>query len=172
MKNKLLHYLKQIAQTLAIILIVSVAVDYWRKPSPPMNAADVPFRTLAQSQPTTLAALSHNQTLVVYFWGSWCGVCRHTSPVINELHQDGVPVLGVALRSGSPKNVADYLAQHQWQFDTLNDEQGAWSQQWQIRVTPTIVLIRNGKVVHSTTGLATYWGLKWRIGLANYFQAA
>ncbi|XXQ67863.1 protein disulfide oxidoreductase [Neisseriaceae bacterium B1] len=104
---------------------------------------------------------------MLYFWGSWCGVCKHTSPVVHDLHENGVPVLGVALRSGSLNDVHDYLRQHRLAFDTINDERGELSQAWGIKVTPTIVLIRNGKVIHSTTGLATYWGLKTRIALAN-----
>ena len=51
--------------------------------------------------------------------------------------------------------------------DTLNDEHGDWSQAWQVKVTPTIVLVRQGKVIHSTTGLASYWGLKLRVALAD-----
>ncbi|WP_048947423.1 protein disulfide oxidoreductase [Kingella kingae] len=166
MKTKLIYWAKQIAQTLFMLLIISVAIDYWRKPSVPMNAANAPFTTLQQTQ-STLAKSSDNQTLVLYFWGSWCGICKHTSPVINDLHADGVPVLGVALRSGSLHNVGDYLQQNHLAFDTINDEHGELSQAWGIKVTPTIVLIRNGKVVHSTTGLASYWGLKARIALAN-----
>lgn len=171
MKAKFIYWTKQIAQTLLMLLIISVAVDYWRKPSAPVNAATAPFTTL-QNRQTTLATASENQTLVLYFWGSWCGICKHTSPVIQDLHADGVPVLGVALRSGSLKEVGDYLQQNQLAFDTINDERGELSQAWGVKVTPTIVLIKNGKVVHSTAGLASYWGLKTRIVLANIFQAA
>lgn len=167
MQQKILYWLKQFITTLAMLLIISSLMDFWRKPTEPLNASDTPFSTLQQPTPTTLAVLSQNQTLVLYFWGSWCGICRHTSPVIHDLQQDGIPVLGVALQSGSDEDIKHYLAQHGWQFDTLNDSQGQWSRQWDIKVTPSIVLIKNGKIIHSTTGLATYWGLKTRIALAN-----
>ena len=71
------------------------------------------------------------------------------------------------MRSGSLKDVQNYMQRNQLQFDTINDEKGTLSQQWAVRVTPTIVLIKNGKVVHSTTGLASYWGLRMRVALAN-----
>ena len=167
MKLNWKNILIQTVQTLGLIFIISVAVDYWRKPNAPMNAATAPFVTLKQSQPQTLAQLSQNQTVVLYFWGSWCGICQYTSPVINDLQKNGVPVLGVALRSGSLKDVQNYMQRNQLQFDTINDEKGTLSQQWAVRVTPTIVLIKNGKVVHSTTGLASYWGLRMRVALAN-----
>lgn len=167
MKLNWKNILIQTVQTLGLIFIISVAVDYWRKPNAPMNAATAPFVTLKQSQPQTLAQLSQNQTVVLYFWGSWCGICQYTSPIINDLQKNGVPVLGVALRSGSLKDVQNYMQRNQLQFDTINDEKGTLSQQWAVRVTPTIVLIKNGKVVHSTTGLASYWGLRMRVALAN-----
>lgn len=170
MKNKLKYWLKQIAQTLLMLLLISVAMDWWRSPSAPINAAEMPFTTLYQNENNTLAKASANQTLVLYFWGTWCGICKHTSPVIDDLRADGVSVLGVAWGSGSNAQIRQYLQQHNLQFDTINDENGQWSRLWGVKVTPTIVLIKNGKIVHSTTGLASYWGLKTRIALANAWQ--
>lgn len=170
MLAKLFYYLKQIAQLLLLMLVISTAMDYWRRPSIPENASHRPYQTLNSPTPTTLYNASQNQTLVLYFWGNWCGICKHTSPVINQLHQDGVPVLAIALRSGDAEHVRDYLEEHQLTFDNLNDPRGTWTRQWNIQVTPTIVLVKNGKIVHSTTGLASYWGLKTRIYLANQFM--
>lgn len=167
MKKKIKYWLTQIAQTLAILLVVGLAVDYWRSPTVPINAADTPFTSIYHNQSNTLAQFSSGQTAVLYFWGSWCVICKHTSPVLDDLRADGVPVLGVAWGSGSDDDVRQYLHKQGLQFDTINDESGELSQQWGVKVTPTIILIKNGKVVHSTTGLATYWGLKTRIMLAN-----
>lgn len=167
MKAKLKYWLKQIAQALAILLVVSVIMDFWRSPNAPIHAAQMPFQTINQSQNNTLENASADQILVLYFWGTWCGICKHTSPVIDDLRADGVSVLGVAWGSGSDDNVRRYLRQHNWQFDSINDENGKLSQQWGVKVTPTIVLMKNGKILHSTTGLASYWGLKTRIALAN-----
>ena len=114
----------KIAQLLLTVAVLSVLVDYWRAPVAPAQAAFTAFQTEKQPAPVSLAQLSRERTLVLYFWGSWCGICRHTSPVIQRLHEDGVPVLGVALRSGSRQEVRDYLQQHHWTFDTLNDEHG------------------------------------------------
>ena len=77
----------------------------------------------------------------------------------------------MALRSGSDEEVKAYLQTHGWQFDTVNDADGAWSGQWQVRVTPTIVLVKNGRVRHSTTGLSGYWGLRTRIGLLDLLDS-
>lgn len=165
-KNKIKTFAKNTLQFVLLFAVVSIAVDWWRSPSAPLDAAERPLPALS-GKVLTLAEHSRDQTLLLYFWGSWCGICRHTSPTVHKLHTEGVPVLGVALQSGSDGDIRAYLDKHGWQFDNVNDADGSLSRQWQIQVTPTIVLLRNGRMVHSTTGLSSYWGLKTRLLLAG-----
>lgn len=172
MRKKIIAWVKQATQMLLLLLAISLAVDALRAPKLPIQAAQtalpiVPRSPDAAPLTTTLQAASQNRTLLLYIWGAWCGVCKHTSPVIQRLHDDGTPVLSVALRSGSDDDIRAYLQQQGYTFPAVNDDNGAWSQQWGVKVTPTIVLIKNGKVLHSTTGLASYWTLKTRIALVN-----
>ena len=172
MRKKIIAWAKQAAQMLLLLLAISLAVDALRAPKLPIQAAQtalpiVPRSPDAAPLTTTLQAASQNQTLLLYIWGAWCGICKHTSPVIQRLHDSGTPVLSVALRSGSDDDIRAYLQQQGYTFPAVNDDNGAWSQQWDVKVTPTIVLIKNGKVLHSTTGLASYWTLKTRIALVN-----
>lgn len=172
MRKKIIAWAKQATQMLLLLLAISLAVDTLRAPKLPIQAAQtalpiVPRSPDATPLTTTLQAASQNRTLLLYIWGAWCGVCKHTSPVIQRLHDDGTPVLSVALRSGSDDDIRAYLQQQGYTFPAVNDDNGAWSQQWGVKVTPTIVLIKNGKVLHSTTGLAGYWTLKTRIALVN-----
>ena len=172
MRKKIIAWVKQATQMLLLLLAISLAVDALRAPKLPIQAAQtalpiVPRSPDAAPLTTTLQAASQNQTLLLYIWGAWCGICKHTSPVIQRLHDDGTPVLSVALRSGSDDDIRAYLQQQGYTFPAVNDDNGAWSQQWGVKVTPTIVLIKNGKVLHSTTGLAGYWTLKTRIALVN-----
>lgn len=172
MRKKIITWAKQATQMLLLLLAISLAVDALRAPKLPIQAAQtalpiVPRSPDAAPLTTTLQAASQNQTLLLYIWGAWCGICKHTSPVIQRLHDSGTPVLSVALRSGSDDDIRAYLQQQGYTFPAVNDDNGAWSQQWGVKVTPTIVLIKNGKVLHSTTGLASYWTLKTRIALVN-----
>ena len=166
-KNRLAVRLKQAAQTASVVLLFSLAADYWRRPTVPAGAALRPVALIGRAVPVTLAEAGGSRTLVLYFWGSWCGVCRHTSPAVQRLKADGIPVLGVATASGSDAEVAAYLRRHGWDFETANDADGTWTRQWQVRVTPTVLLVKNGKVVHSTAGIASYPGLRARVWLAD-----
>lgn len=171
MNKTLKSWIKNILQFLLLLVVLSFAVDWWRRPNVPLNAADKPLLLLSdgiqlakgREEMTTLLQQSRDKTLLLYFWGSWCGVCKHTSPTVQHLHDEGVPVLGIAVRSGRDADVRAYLRERGLRFDNVNDADGGLSRQWQMKVTPTIVLVRDGQVVHTTTGIASYWGLKMRL---------
>lgn len=168
MKKKLLSGIKFAVQTALVFLLVSLFLDWVRKPEEPAGAAGRPL-TLLSGQRLTLEQLGRDRAVLVYFWGSWCGVCRYQSPIIDDLAADGVPVVGVAVRSGSASEVAAYMEKRGLGFPTVNDEDGSLSGAWRIVATPTVVLVKNGKMVHYTTGISSYWGLRARIFQADVF---
>lgn len=163
MRNKQVFFgwFKSLLQAVVIFTVLMWAVDWYRRPQlPEQLELPVAYASLAENQ----------QTALVYFWAEWCGVCRYSSPVIEHLYQDGAPVVGVALRSGSDKQVADYLRKSGLSFPNINDPDGQLAQAWQVKVTPTVVLMKNGKIVGHTTGVSTYWGLKARLWWANWIS--
>ena len=166
--KRLLPYLKSLIQALLLFILISVAVDWWRKPNQPMQASSELLRVINGSS-TSLETLSKERVVIVYFWGTWCHICSYTSPTIDRLHQNGIPTLGVAVHSGSDTEIQSYMKEHQLQFPTVNDSDDQLAANWKIAVTPTIILIKNGKMIHHTSGLSSYWGLRSRIWLMNLF---
>ena len=77
-------------------------------------------------------------------------------------------MVSVALRSGSAQDVTNYLMEHQYGFTTVNDPQGELATQWDVGVTPSIIILRHGKMDLATTGWTSYWGLKVRLFLATF----
>lgn len=151
----------------SIFIILSTIVDWYRKPTIPPQFAHQVLYDLSE-QPKIIAQLSHNTPMLLYFWGSWCHFCHYTSPAVNKIAEDGFPVLGVALKSGSKEDVKAYLQQEGYQFVNMNDPYGDFSKSWGIQATPTILIIKNGSVINHTTGLTSYWGLKIRLWLADW----
>ena len=166
MKLKIL--LKNAILLLVSLIIVSSILDFVRRPVVPEEINKITLQDL-QGNTFSLESLDHNKATLLYFWGTWCGYCRYTSPAINSLAKEGYQVVSVALRSGNETDVNDYLSKNDYHFTTVNDPKGEFAKQWQINVTPTIVLLSKGKIDLVTTGLTSYWGLKVRLFFTEFF---
>lgn len=159
--------IKQVAGFVVLLAVLTFAVDWWRQPSEPAGFARETM-LLQNGKPFVAAEWSQGRTGVVYFWATWCGICRHTSPQVARLHADGIPLVGVALQSGSDEEVAAYMRNQGLAFDNINDADGRLARAWQVAVTPTVVLIKDGKMVHHTTGISSYWGLRLRLAVSDW----
>ncbi|MEB6539196.1 protein disulfide oxidoreductase [Serratia plymuthica] len=163
---KLRRWGRELLILLLIVLAVVMAMDWLRAPQAPA-AFDAQALTTLSGERVSLAQLSRDKPLLVYFWASWCGVCRFTTPYVARLAEEGGNVLTVALRSGDDLQVEQWLARKRLTLPVVNDSRGELSAQWQVGVTPTLVVISQGKVVQSTTGWTSYWGMKLRLWWAG-----
>ncbi|WP_127346151.1 protein disulfide oxidoreductase [Pseudidiomarina mangrovi] len=151
---------------LLLMLVVLVAVDWWRSRAiPEGQLPQVPLYTLT-GEAIDLHALSADKPLVVYFWASWCPVCPSVSPSIDWL--DGtLPVVTVALRSGSDEQLSRYMQQKGYGFTTIHDSTGQLAQQWGVGITPAVAIVKNGEIVAFTAGFTAPPGI-----LVRYYMAS
>lgn len=164
-KQRLFSILWSALKYLAIFVLIYVAISIWRAPSLPDTPALV-YQN-AHGQYVDVIADSHQKPVLVYFWGSWCAICRHTSPNVQALHDDGYAVLTVAVSSGSDKELATYMHKHRYNFITINDGDGQTFNAWQGKAVPSFVILSNGKIAQGFTGLAPLWSLKLRLWWEN-----
>ncbi|MFM4939062.1 protein disulfide oxidoreductase [Aeromonas enteropelogenes] len=157
---------KEALWLLLMALVISTLLDLWRSPTLPEGAMSAPI-TLQGGTTTDLATLSRGKPLLVYYWASWCGVCRFTTPTVETLWQEGENVLTVALRSGSDAQLREGMAKKGLTFPTHNDESGALAARWQVGVTPTFLIVKDGTLVSSTTGWSSGLGLTLRLWWAS-----
>ncbi|MDD0825019.1 protein disulfide oxidoreductase [Mannheimia sp. AT1] len=165
-KSLITRFLKNIFIYGGLFIIVSFLVDWYRAPTAPAQFGQQVQYDI-QNQPKIIAQLSHNKPMLLYFWGSWCHYCKVVSPNIQQFANEGMEVLSVALKSGSDMEVKNYLDENGYAFPTLNDPMGEFSQGWNIQATPTILIIKDSKILHHTTGYTSYWGLKIRLWLSE-----
>lgn len=158
---------KEALWLLLMALVVSTLLDLWRGPSLPEGAMTASL-TLQNGTTTDLATLSQGRPLMVYYWASWCGVCRFTTPTVDRLWQEGENVLTVALRSGDDTRLHAGMEKKGLAFPTHNDASGALAERWEVGVTPTFLIVRDGQLVSSTTGWSSRWGLKLRLLWASW----
>ncbi|OPH39143.1 redoxin family protein [Moraxella equi] len=150
---------------LVMFVVIYTAVNLWRSPVMP----DSPKLVYQNStgQVVDVVSQSYDTPVLVYFWGSWCGVCRTTSPNVQALHADGRDVLSVAVSSGDDNELLAYMNKHGYDFYTINDQHGAVFGEWGGQVTPSFVILDDGKVAQSFTGIAPLWLLKLRLWWAG-----
>ncbi|MEP7197314.1 MAG: thioredoxin [Saprospiraceae bacterium] len=88
-------------------------------------------------------ALAEGKLSVVDFWAEWCGPCRLVTPIIEELSNEyeGKVTIG--------KLNVDHNPQVSMQFG--------------VRSIPTILFIKDGKIVDKHVGTATKASLKQKI---------
>lgn len=112
-----------------------------------------------------LAALP--KPAVVYFWASWCGVCRAMRDTVLSVNQD-TPLVTVALQSGNATEVGEYLKKESFNVPVVVDEDGALGKQYGLRGVPAVfVLGPDGEVRFASVGYTSLIGLRARLWLAG-----
>ena len=159
--HRLRRWGKEALWLLLFGVVISTALDFWRSPALP-EGNPLPTLTLQDGTTADLQAMSRDKPLLVYYWASWCAVCRFTTPTVEQLWQDGENVLTVALRSGNTQQLSKGMGKKGLTFPTHNDERGDLAARWHVSVTPSFLIVKDGKVVSTTTGWSSGLGLKLR----------
>ena len=99
----------------------------------------------------------HGQPVLLVFWTTSCGICRHELPVLSRLapqfRSKGIAV--VAIHLGSADDARDYMRTNHLALTSLVDTEGAVAQAYHVSGVPTLVLIgHDGAIKKTTAGMA------------------
>lgn len=75
--------------------------------------------------------MNSDKPVLLDFWAPWCGPCRMVGPIIDEIAGERSDIIVGKV------NV---------------DEQVALAQQFRVMTIPTLMVIKNGQVVHQSAG--------------------
>jgi len=115
----------------------------------------------------TVSASGSARTTLVYFWATWCPVCRLEEGAIESIAVDH-PVVTVAMQSGSDAELLRHQRERGHKLVVLNDATGETATGWGVRVTPTFFVIdRNGQIRFRETGYTSEVGLRIRLWWAS-----
>ncbi len=150
----------------AILILVLLGVSLWQGRHLVSGAAPAFAAATIEGTKFTLAA-SDKPTLV-YFWASWCPVCKLTSPNVAAVARD-YRVVAVAMQSGDAKEIKHYLAAHELALPVVvADEKGALAARWGVNATPASFIVDGqGRIRFATLGYISTWGLRVRLWLAS-----
>ncbi len=165
--GRLKKWSKEILVLAVIIFIATAAMDLWRKPESLSPELLTPL-TLVNGESISLIEMSHEKPILVYFWATWCGICKMTSPTVAELAEAGVPVISVAIRSGDSDKLIVGMSKKGYNFPVINDIRGQLSSSADVSATPTFMIIDKGEMVSFTSGWTSYWGLRARLAMASF----
>ena len=159
--------IKSILSFILVFALVSFAVDWYRSAGMtdtiPENHTQLSSLDL---EVFDLITLSKETPVVVYFWATWCPVCRLVNPAVQAV-SDTYPTIAVALASGDDNSLLHYAQQHDLTMPIVNDATQQIAREWGVSATPSIVIIANGQVVSVTTGVTSQPGLQARLLLAK-----
>lgn len=165
-RSKLRRWAREGIIFILLALAVMWGVDYYRQPALPADFSATPMHSI-EGKLFDLTALTQERPMLIYVWATWCSICRFTTPSVNKLAGEGGNVVSIALRSGDDAKLARWVEKKQLIMPVINDARGTLSQQWQVSVTPTLVIVSKGNVVSTTTGWTSYWGMKLRMWWAG-----
>lgn len=157
--SRLKKWGKELVSMILIVGVVSFAMDFYHSRSMPQGAAIPIVGQSLQGKDIDVIELSKNgKPVIVYFWATWCGACKFVSPTVNSFG-DSHQVVSVALSSGPDERVQRYLDAKEYDFPVINDLSGSISRSWGVNVTPSIVIIKDGKITSIATGVTSPIGL-------------
>lgn len=80
----------------------------------------------------TAEVVESDKPVLIDFWASWCGPCRMLSPVIDKIAEERTDIKVCKV------NV---------------DEQGELAQRFGVMSIPTVVAMKDGKIVNQSVGV-------------------
>ena len=106
------------------------------------------------------------QVVLLNFWASWCGPCRHEMPILDAIHKKyeplGFTVLGINVDKKSEKAAA-YLKDTPVNFPVLYDPSSKVSELYSVSAMPSTAFIdRDGNVRFVHAGYKTGDEKKYR----------
>lgn len=147
------RFLKDWGISLGVGLLVFFMVQWGSMPKDSGLAPDFSLPNVAGG--TTALTDLRGQTVVLNFWGSWCGPCRAEIPELAAWHSDNpeVAFIGIAVNSGQAVTVADKAKKLGINYPVvLSDE--AVLHAYGVDVFPTTVVVGpDGDIKSVATGM-------------------
>lgn len=153
-----------------LILVVFLGARAWQvRELPSGTLAPLPA-ALLDGTPVTLGGPAEAPTLV-YFWGSWCGICRSLHGTVAGVADDH-RVISVALKSGSAADLRQWLRQRPGTLPVVNDPDGRLAAHFRVQAVPTLfVLDGQGRIRFREVGFTSGWGMRARLWWAGVSDA-
>lgn len=119
------------------------------------EAPAVQVTALGDDAPFDDASLREPGVKLVNFWASWCAPCRAEHPLLEELAEEGIPILGVNYKD-DPAKALGFLEELGNPYAAIGADSGRMAIDWGVYGVPeTYVIDGDGKIVLRFAGPIT-----------------
>ena len=151
---------------IVLILIVITAVKLWVQRDVVTGVAPNITAPLLSGETFDLYQ-SKPRPILVYYWATWCPVCKLQKSNIENISKDHA-LISIAMQSGHNEEVKEYMREENLSFKVINDEYGELSKKYNIRGVPVAFIVnRENKIEFVEVGYSTELGLRLRLWWAG-----
>ena len=130
------------------ILIAGCAGGISQNPWIGKPAPDFQFQS-PDGQATSLSDLK-GKPVLINFWATWCGPCRHEMPYIQQVYDEwqekGLVLLAIN-KGESPSQVAEFMQSQRLSLPVLLDMEGNIAQKYKIQYIPSTFFIDRDGII-------------------------
>jgi len=166
MGNKITNSVPKRLGHLLLILAIFIGLHWW--PSRSLVGGDAPALVgpLANGGRFDLGE-PRDRPLLVYFWATWCPMCRFGDDTIDALAKD-FRVVTVAIQSGGIAEIMGHMQRESLSFPVIPDPYGQLATAWGVSGVPAnFVLDGDNRIRFVTIGYTTGIGLRGRLWVAE-----
>lgn len=136
MKNKIISYTKEVLLFIILLSIFANVVSFFRSSHISSNSFNINSVALLGQE---TYRLDDEKPIMLYFWASWCPICKAQSPNIQTISKE-YQVITIAVKSGDDREIERYLKKHNLNFKVINDSEGSLADKFGISVFPTTLI--------------------------------
>ena len=149
--TRFVSIMKVLSRLLAIVVLTCGS---WVHAEGQISAPEFTLKTLDEERQISLNDY-RGKVIYLDFWASWCGPCRKSLPMLNELRNElkdrGFEVLALNVDETREEGLR-FLKEYPVDYPTLFDNEGT-AATYQLRGMPTAFLIdHNGKLQNQHVG--------------------
>jgi thiol-disulfide isomerase/thioredoxin len=146
--------MKKLTVILAIILALGLVASGCpgEAPAPEVGKQAPDFELDTLDGQTVVLSQLKGRLVLVNFWATWCGPCRHEMPFLQQLYEDWpgseLVLLAVNVGEGS-SDVSQFLQSYGFSFPVLLDGQATIAQRYNVMGIPTTFFIDKEGVIQN-----------------------
>lgn len=165
------RFLRLGAQILLLVGVFVIAGRWQTRQHLPRKASPAPDFTLTDLQGNRVRLSDfRGKTVLLHFWATWCGVCRHEVGALNAVAEslDENEVLLTVVADGDERDaISHFVNERGVRYPVLLGNE-AVLEAYRVTMFPTnYFLDREGRIATSTVGMSSRWSLQARMGCSR-----